>query len=101
MTLGTSCAARGAPRRRRLGIIEVPYAREMLERLEYDTVYHEHLCYFSVTSPRSARRGRGSSIVAVDRVPVHGGSLRVFFSAAATTRTGLAPSWPTRTSSAS
>ena len=31
-------------------IVEVPYAREMLERVEYDTIYHEHLCYFSVTA---------------------------------------------------
>lgn len=61
-----------------LGIVEVPYAREMLERLEYDTIYHEHLCYFTVTSLARLAESAGLSIAHVDRVPVHGGSLRVF-----------------------
>ena len=61
-----------------LGVVEVPYAREMLERLEYDTIYHEHLCYFTVTSLARMAEAAGLSIAHVDRVPVHGGSLRVF-----------------------
>ncbi len=61
-----------------LGVVEVPYAREMLERLEYDTIYHEHLCYFTVTSLARLAEAAGLSIVHVDRVPVHGGSLRVY-----------------------
>lgn len=61
-----------------LGVVEVPYAREMLERLEYDTIYHEHLCYFTVTSLARLAEAAGLSIAHVDRVPVHGGSLRVF-----------------------
>jgi len=61
-----------------LVITEVPYAREMLERLEYDTVYHEHLCYFSVTSLIRLCEAVGLSVVRVDRVPVHGGSLRLY-----------------------
>ncbi len=61
-----------------LGIVEVPYAREMLERLAYDTIYHEHLCYCTVTSLARLAEAAGLSIAHVDRVPVHGGSLRVF-----------------------
>ncbi len=61
-----------------LVILEVPYAREMLERLEYDTVYHEHLCYFTVTSLARLCDAVGLSLVRVDEVPVHGGSLRVY-----------------------
>ncbi|MGH7712763.1 MAG: class I SAM-dependent methyltransferase [Gemmatimonadaceae bacterium] len=61
-----------------LGIVEVPYAREMLERLEYDTIYHEHLCYFTVTSMARLAEAARLSLVHVDRVPVHGGSLRVY-----------------------
>lgn len=61
-----------------LGIVEVPYAREMLERLEYDTIYHEHLCYFTVTSLARLAQAAGLSVAHVDRVPVHGGSLRVY-----------------------
>jgi hypothetical protein len=60
-----------------LVVIEVPYLRELLERLEYDTVYHEHLCYFSVTTLMRLCDEVGLSLVRVDRVPVHGGSLRM------------------------
>ena len=61
-----------------LVIVEVPYARTMLDGLEYDTVYHEHLCYFSGASLRRLCEAAGLTIVRVDQVPVHGGSLRVF-----------------------
>ena len=61
-----------------LVITEVPYAREMLERLEYDTVYHEHLCYFSVTSLLRLCESVGLVMVRADEVPVHGGSLRMY-----------------------
>jgi hypothetical protein len=61
-----------------LVITEVPYAREMLERVEYDTVYHEHLCYFSVTALLRLCEAVGLSLVRADRVPVHGGSIRMY-----------------------
>jgi hypothetical protein len=48
-----------------------------LERSEYDTIYHEHLCYFTVTTLERLTRSAGLHIVQVDRVSVHGGSLRV------------------------
>lgn len=61
-----------------LVIVEVPYLRDLLERLEYDTIYHEHLCYFSVNTLVRLFESVGLSIVRLDRVPVHGGSLRVY-----------------------
>jgi hypothetical protein len=61
-----------------LVITEVPYARTMLEHLEYDTVYHEHLCYFSVTALQRLCESVGLTIVRVDEVPVHGGSVRMY-----------------------
>ncbi len=61
-----------------LVITEVPYARTMLEHLEYDTVYHEHLCYFSVTSLMRLCEAVGLTLVRVDEVAVHGGSLRMY-----------------------
>src|SRR5215217_2935851 len=33
-----------------VAIIEVPYVRTMIDNVEFDTIYHEHLCYFSVTA---------------------------------------------------
>lgn len=61
-----------------LVIIEVPYLRDFLEHLEYDTVYHEHLCYFSVTTLCRLCDVVGLSILRIDQVPVHGGSLRMY-----------------------
>lgn len=60
-------------------IVEVPYLEEMLDRLEYDTIYHEHLCYFSVTALMTIAERAGLRVVRVDRVPVHGGSIRTWF----------------------
>jgi SAM-dependent methyltransferase len=59
-------------------VFEVPYLGELLDRLEYDTVYHEHLCYFSVMALQKLCENAGLGIARIDRVPVHGGSLRVY-----------------------
>jgi len=62
-------------------IFEVPYLVELLDRLEYDTIYHEHLCYFSVTALQKLCESAGLGIARIDRVPIHGGSLRVYAAA--------------------
>lgn len=59
-------------------IVEVPGLADLMDRLEYDTVYHEHLCYFSVTALMRLCEEAGLRIVRVDRYPVHGGSLRIY-----------------------
>jgi SAM-dependent methyltransferase len=61
-----------------LAIFEVPYLGELLNRLEYDTIYHEHLCYFSVMALRRLCEAAELKIARIDRVSVHGGSLRVY-----------------------
>jgi hypothetical protein len=61
-----------------LAIVEVPYLGEMLERTEYDTIYHEHLCYFSITALLRLCEAAGLVVARIDHVPVHGGSLRVY-----------------------
>ena len=61
-----------------LVVIEVPYLHDLLDRLEYDTIYHEHLCYFSVTTLMRLCDAVGLCIIRVDHVPVHGGSLRMY-----------------------
>lgn len=63
--------------------VEAPYVGELLDRLEYDTVYHEHLSYFSIRSLLTLAERVGLSVVRIDLVPVHGGSLRVYFSRSA------------------
>ena len=37
-------------------VIEVPYLRQLVDAVEFDTIYHEHLCYFSVSSLRPVLR---------------------------------------------
>ncbi len=59
-------------------VIEVPYLKEFVDLVEFDTVYHEHLCYFSVTALMRLCDAVGLCMVRVDRVPVHGGSVRVY-----------------------
>ena len=61
-----------------LAIVEVPYLGEMLERTEYDTIYHEHLCYFSIAALLRLSEAAGLVVLRIDHVPVHGGSLRVY-----------------------
>lgn len=57
--------------------VEVPYLYDLVEQLEYDTIYHEHLSYFSVKTLMFLSRAAELEIFSVEHVPVHGGSLRV------------------------
>ncbi len=59
-------------------IVEVPQALELVEQNEFDTVYHEHMSTFSVTSLAKLYRFFGMRIVEVEVLPIHGGSMRVF-----------------------
>lgn len=58
-------------------IIEVPYLRDLVQKLEYDTVYHEHLSYFSVTALMHLFERAGLVLAEIIELPVHGGSLRL------------------------
>jgi SAM-dependent methyltransferase len=58
-------------------VIETPYIRDLIERLEFDTIYHEHLFYYSLTSLSALLARHGLGQIDVARVPIHGGSLRV------------------------
>jgi SAM-dependent methyltransferase len=58
-------------------IVEVPQALELVEKNEFDTVYHEHMSTFSVTSLAKLYRFFGMRIVRVEVLPIHGGSMRV------------------------
>jgi novobiocin biosynthesis protein NovU/D-mycarose 3-C-methyltransferase len=59
-------------------VIEVPYLLDMLERLEFDTIYHEHLRYFAVRPLIALLAKLDIGVVEIERVSVHGGSLRVY-----------------------
>jgi len=59
-------------------IIELPYLRDLIDHVEFDTIYHEHLCYFSLTALDALFRREGLSLNDAERIPIHGGSLRLF-----------------------
>jgi len=61
-----------------LGVIEVPYLKDLLDKSEFDTIYHEHLSYFSVTALNELFRRHGLALKEVERIPLHGGSLRLY-----------------------
>ena len=63
-----------------IAVIEVPYVRDLVEGCEFDTIYHEHLCYFSITALSTLFSRHGLSIQEVKRLPIHGGSLRLYVS---------------------
>ena len=62
-----------------MAVIEFPYVRDLIDHVEFDTIYHEHRCYFSVTSAQSLFARHGLHLNDVRRVDIHGGSLRLFF----------------------
>lgn len=64
-------------------IIEVPYLRDLLDHVEFDTIYHEHLCYFSLTALAALFAREGLALNDAERIPIHGGSLRLFVQHAA------------------
>jgi len=59
-------------------VVEAPYVKELIDRTEFDTIYHEHLCYFSLTALDSLFRRHGLTIVNVENVAIHGGTLRIY-----------------------
>ncbi len=61
-----------------VAVIECPYVKDLIEHGEFDTIYHEHLCYFSVTALRALFSRHGLYITRVVPLAIHGGSLRVF-----------------------
>ncbi len=61
-----------------VAVIEAPYVRDLIEHCEFDTIYHEHLCYFSVTSANHLFRQHGLFLNRVKWMPIHGGSMRYY-----------------------
>ena len=61
-----------------LASIEFPYLVDLIEKTEFDTIYHQHLCYFSVTAVDALFRRHGLFVNEVRCLSIHGGSLRLY-----------------------
>ena len=61
-----------------LAVIECPHVVDLVEHCEFDTIYHQHLCYFSATALDSLFRRHDLYLNEVRHLEIHGGSLRLF-----------------------
>ncbi len=73
-----------------VAVVEVPYVKDLIDHCEFDTVYHEHLCYFSLSALDRLFRRHGLVVEHVERIPIHGGSLRLFVAKEASAHASVA-----------
>lgn len=59
-------------------VTESPHVVPMIDHVEFDTIYHEHLFYYSLTAQAALYRRHGLEIVDVEQLPIHGGSIRTY-----------------------
>jgi hypothetical protein len=59
-------------------IVEAPYLHDMLNNVEYDTIYHEHLCYLALKPMDYLMRMHDMVIYNYQRLSVHGGTMRYY-----------------------
>lgn len=59
-------------------ILEFPYALDLIEKSEFDTIYHEHVFYFTLSALQPVFLRHDLVIYHVEKLPIHGGSLRLF-----------------------
>ena len=61
-----------------VAVFEVPYVKDLIDRRAFDTIYHEHLCYYSLTALDALFKRHDLLIADAERIDIHGGSLRLF-----------------------
>ena len=59
-------------------IFEFPYLKNLIEKVQFDTIYHEHFSYFSFFSFNNILDANGLKVFNVKQVSSHGGSLRIY-----------------------
>lgn len=59
-------------------VLEFPYGVDLIDHNEFDTIYHEHVFYFTLTPLLPLFQKHGLEVWNVERIPIHGGSLRLF-----------------------
>ena len=67
-----------------VGSIEVPHLLRLIEGVQFDTIYHEHLSYFSLRALERLFAANGMVVFDVEELPTHGGSLRTWVAHAGT-----------------
>jgi hypothetical protein len=75
---GFACGLRALVKRTGLVTLEFPHLLRLIERRQFDTIYHEHYSYLSMLTSSRALSTAGLRVVDVDELATHGGSLRVY-----------------------
>ena len=58
-------------------IVEVQYLVDLIDKFQFDFIYHEHLYYYTLTSLNNLLLPHGLCIIDFERIPIHSGSIRV------------------------
>jgi hypothetical protein len=58
--------------------MEFPHLMQLMDKVEFDTIYHEHFSYFSFITVQKAFDKHGLTLFDVEEIPTHGGSLRIY-----------------------
>ena len=58
--------------------VEFPHVLQMIENNQFDTIYQEHYCYFSLSTVERVFAAHGITLFDVEKLPTHGGSLRIY-----------------------
>lgn len=74
-----------------IATFEFPHLLNLVQQNQFDTIYHEHYSYLSLTAVEQIFRRHGLTMFDVEPLPTHGGSLRVFTQRADTGRQPTAP----------
>ena len=70
---------------------EFPHLMNLVKDAQFDTIYHEHFSYLSLTAVRTIFKANGLDVFDVEEIPTHGGSLRVYAQRADTGQQAIGP----------
>ena len=70
---------------------EFPHLLNLVDNAQFDTIYHEHFSYLSLTAVSTIFKANGLSVFDVEEIPTHGGSLRVFAQKSSTGKHTMSP----------
>jgi hypothetical protein len=70
---------------------EFPHLLNLVDKAQFDTIYHEHFSYLSLTAVSTIFKANGLSVFDVEEIATHGGSLRVFAQKTSTGKHALSP----------
>lgn len=74
-----------------ISTFEFPHLVNLVEKAQFDTIYHEHYSYLSLTAVRTIFKANGLDVFDVEEIPTHGGSLRVYAQKNSTGKHALSP----------